>query len=243
MTIPLSYVSKDYVIRGNLIDLMDDQAAWDAVDKRVRTSVRKGRRMGVRIRPFDTTTEELDVLRSFTPNDDDIPAVFEDRHHAYVAIAEDTGERLGWILLAGVGRKLFMLCHASTPEGKRRQTPNLLLWHAISTWCGGPYLTLDVGASYRPSLQVYFRGFRQRPYPMVMKPADFPMDLRITPFDTASYGLEPRDPKEGRRILGHLFGTDVFTVVPRAMYAIAACLREYRELGRLSEDDEVLIST
>ena len=243
MASPLPYVSKDFVIDGSLIDLSDEQAAWEAIDKRVRTSVRKGRRMGVRIRPFDSSTEELDALTSFTPNADDIPPAFEDRHHAYVAVAEDTGERLGWILLAGVGRKLFMLCHASTPEGKRRQTPNLLLWHAITTWCGGPYRTLDVGASYRPSLQDYFRGFSQEDYPMVMKQPDLPLDLRITPFDTAAYGMPLGDPGAARASLAAHFGTDEFTVFPRAMYAIAACLREYRESGLLTEDDEVYIST
>ncbi|HWQ99446.1 MAG TPA: DegT/DnrJ/EryC1/StrS family aminotransferase [Candidatus Methylomirabilis sp.] len=240
---PLKYVSKDYVVRGSLIDLSNADAAWDALDKRVRTSVRKGEGIGVTIRSFDGSAEELEAVRSFTPNDDDIPLRFEDRHHAYVAVAEESGERLGWILLAGVGPKLFMLCHASTPAGKERQTPNLLLWHAIKTWVGSTYRWFDVGGSYRPSLQKYFEGYRQAEYPLIMKPPELPIDLRITPFDTAAYGVSPGDPANGHNILADAFGTDEFTIFPRAMYAIAACLREYRDQGRLTADDEVLVST
>src|SRR3989344_1568159 len=234
MNEPLKYISKDYVVRGNLLDLTSADNAWDALDKRVRTSVRKGEGMGVTIRPFDGSAEELAAVRTFTPNDDDIPAQFEDRHHAYIAIADDTGERLGWILLAGVGSKLFMLCHASTPAGKDRQTPNLLLWHAVKTWVGRDYRWLDVGGSYRPSLQKYFEGFRQAEYPLIMKPPELPIDLRITPFDTEAYGVALGDPDKGHQILADAFGTDEFTIFPRAMYAIAACLREYRDQGRLT---------
>lgn len=239
------YISKDYVISGSLIDLSDAERAWQALDKRVRTSIRKGERMGVKIRIFDGSTEELEALKAFTPNDDDIPSQWEDRHVGYVAVAEDTQERLGWILLAGVHgtTKLFMLCHASTSEGKRRQTPNLLLWHAIKMHSGKAHTHLDVGASYRPSLQNYFEGYRQQEYAMIMRPPELPIDLRITPFDTAAYGIESGDPDAGRNKLEQLFGTDNYTIFPRAMYAISGALKEYKLEGKLDEESEVLITT
>jgi hypothetical protein len=244
MSEPSKYVSKDYVITGSLIDLADKDRVWEAIDKNVRTSVRKGERMGVDIHPFDGSKEELHALAAFTPNDDDIPPVWEDRHHAYVAVAQDTGERLGWILLAGIPgtKKVFMLCHASTPEGKRRQTPNLLLWHVIKTLAGGPYRYLDVGASYRPSLQKYFSQFRQLSYPMIMRPPDVGMKLRMTPFDSAAYGIPSGDPESGRQLLSKAFGTDEFTVFPNDSLAIAAYLRELREEGKLSLDREVCLA-
>lgn len=242
---PSGYISKDFVIPGSLVDLSDAARAWDALDKRVRTSVRKGERMGVRIRPFSGDAEELSRLAAFTPNDDDIPLVWERRHIAYVADPAEGGAPLGWLLLVGVEgtSKLFLLCHASTPEGKRRQTPNLLLWHAIKAHAGGPYAHLDVGASYRPSLQAYFSGFRQATYPMVMRPPDLPVDLRITPFDTAAYGTPLGSAASAREKLGAMFGGRPFTVFPRAMYAIAAALREYRDAGRLRPGAEVLVTT
>lgn len=237
------YTTKDFVQWGALIDLSDAEKAFSAFDKRVRTSVRKGEKMGVRIRPF--TTQDLNAVTAFTPNDDDIPATFEERHWAAVAEAEDTGEMLGWILLAGIPGtpKLFMLCHASTEEGKRRQSPNLLLNHAIRHWAGKEYRYLDVGTSYRASLQDYFQGYRQLTYPLVMAPPALPLDLRITPFDTAAYGVALGSATEGRKRLVEAFGTEDFTVFPRATYAIAAVLREYRDQGRLAADDEVLITT
>jgi hypothetical protein len=237
------YTTKDFVQWGALIDLSDADKAFLACDKRVRTSVRKGEKMGVRIRPFKQ--EDLKTVIPFTPNDDDIPAVWEDRHWAVVAEAEESGEILGWILFAGVPgtKKVFMLCHASTLEGKRRQAPNLLLCHAIKHWAGGPYRYLDVGVSYRPTLQTYFQGYRQDTYPMVMNPPALPIDIRITPFDTAAYAIPLGSAEEGRKILREAFGTDEFTVFPRATYAIAAALREYRDQGRLTADDEVLITT
>lgn len=241
----LSYNAKDRLIEGSLVSLTDIEAIWDALEKGVRTSIRKGEKMGVTIRPYDGSPEELAALAAFTPNDDDIPVVWEDRHHAYVAVADDTNERLGWIMLAGVPgtSKLFMLCHASTPEGKQRQTPNMLIWHAFKTWAGKEYAWFDVGASYRATLQRYFSHFRQHSYPMVMKPAEYPIDVRVTPFDTQAFGILPGDPEVGRKILTEQFGTDEFTVFPRAMYAIAAVLREYRDQGKLTADDEVLVAT
>lgn len=251
------YKTKDFVQWGSLIDLINADAAWAAFDKRVRTSVRKGEGMGVVIRPY--RSEDLPIVTPFTPNADDIPALWKARHHAYVAEAKDTGEILGWILLAGVvgTKKLFMLCHASTPEGKRRQTPNLLLWHAVKTWAGpvndpaedgaggasGVYRFLDVGVSYRPSLQEYFEGFRQFTYPMVMSPPALPIGVRFMPFDTAAYGLRLGKPSEGRTILNRAFGTEDITIFPHEAFALAACLREYRDQGRLGSHDEVLITS
>ncbi|MCE9585939.1 DegT/DnrJ/EryC1/StrS family aminotransferase [Candidatus Uhrbacteria bacterium] len=235
------YTSKDYVLQGNLIVLSDEKTVWEALPTRVRTSVRKGERSGVRIRDFDPV-EDLAKVVPFTPNDDDIPPTFETRHRGFVAEAEDTGEMLGWVLTAGIGKKNFLLCHASTPAGKKRETPNMLLWRAIKESLG-TYGFFDVGVSYRPSLQFYFSGYGQQKYPMVMRPTDLPIDLRITPFDTAAYGVEPGPAVDGVKLLGEVFGTDQWTFFPRAMFAIAGCLMEYRDQGRLTADDEVLIST
>ena len=58
MPTPLKYISKDFVITGSLIELTDPETIWNALDKRVRTSVRKGETMGVVIRPFDGSKEE-----------------------------------------------------------------------------------------------------------------------------------------------------------------------------------------
>jgi hypothetical protein len=236
----MRYISKDFVISGSLIDLSDAEAAWAAFDKRVRTSVRKGERMGVKIRPFEM--KDLPIVTAFTPNDDDIPAAFEDRHHAYIAEVEETGEILGWILLAGVGRKLFMLCHASRPEGKARQTPNLLLWHAVKTWAGGPYSYFDVGASYRKTLQDYFTGFQQLEYPMIMRPPDEPtIHITRTPFTSDVYAIDPGDAAEGERKLIEMVGSAPMTFFPNGLYMIRSIIRECMDEERCANGEKLLV--
>ncbi len=236
------YVSKDYVVWGSLIELTDQKTIWEALDKRVRTSIRKGERLGVTIRPLDLAGDDLEVMRAITPNDDDIPSQFEARHHAFIALDAVTGVRLGWILLAGIPgtQKVFLLCHASTPEGKERQAPNLLLWHVIKHYTPGPYRFLDVGGSYRASLQYYFQGFRQHTYPLVMRPLDVPFRIGIEPFDAAHYGEPLGDPSQGKAWLTELFGTEVFTTLPTVAIARMVCIRELKELGTLSEEGELL---
>ncbi len=236
------YVSKDYVIRGSLIELADREKIWHALDKRVRTSIRKGERSGVLIKTMQLPSDDLEAMRSITPNDDDIPEVFEERHQAYIAIEQGTGERLGWILLAGIPgtQKIFMLCHASTKAGKDRQTPNLLLWHAIGELVDGPYRYLDVGGSYRASLQKYFQGFHQYTYPLVMRPLDTPLRISLQPFDAAAYGKELGDPARGRALLASLFKTDVFTTLPTSALARKVCVRECMEKYSWTTEDELL---
>lgn len=236
------YVSKDYVIRGSLIELSDREKIWQALDKRVRTSIRKGERSGVLIKTMQLPSDDLEAMRSITPNDDDIPEVFEERHQAYIAIEQGTGERLGWILLAGITgtQKIFMLCHASTKAGKDRQTPNLLLWHAINKLIDSPYRYFDVGASYRASLQKYFEGFRQYTYPLVMRPLDVAFHLSTEPFTVASFGEERGDSHQGQKILQALFETNQYTTVPTLALARKVAIKEYGEKYGWTPDDELL---
>lgn len=235
-----SYVSKDYVIPGASLDLRDLPRLWGSVDKRVRTSIRKGEALGARIRLF-RLEKDLAAVRAFTKNEDDIPKIFEERHTAFVAEHPQTGEIIGWILLVLIEKKIFLLCHASNPLGKTYQVPNLLIWHAIKYFAERGYAWLDVGASYRPSLQKYFQGYGQISYPMVMRPTELALDLRITPFDTAAYGIGLGSSQAAERRLNEVFGTDIWTFFPRARHAITACLREWREEGRLTSEDEVWV--
>ncbi len=236
------YISKDYVVWGSLIELTDIDTVWQALDKRVRTSVRKGERLGVHIRPLDFQSDDLEAMRAITPNDDDIPAQFEPRHHAFIAVDEATQVKLGWILLAGIPgtSKVFLLCHASTKEGKERQTPNLLLWHVIKYFTPGPYRYLDVGGSYRFSLQRYFQGFRQYTYPLVMRPLDIPFRIGLEPFDLAAYGQPLGDPEVGSAWLAETLGTQSFTTLPTPVLARTVCIRELVESGCFADGGELL---
>lgn len=237
------YVSKDFVIEGSEVDLrLSLDEIWKALDKRVRTSIRKGQRFDTRIRPF--AAKDLPTVIPITPNDDDIPPVWSDRLTAFVA-ETGNGEFLGWVLFTAIPhtQRAFMLCHASTKEGKARQTPNLLLWHAMSAAKDKGFAYYDVGGSFRSTLQSYFSGFRQSSYPLIMRPPDLPMDLRITPYDTTAYGDAQGAATEGRALISSIIGTDEWTFTPRGAWAIEVCLRELKERGQLTAEDEVCVTT
>lgn len=237
------YISKDFVIHGSEIDIrrsLDD--IWDGLDKRVRTSIRKGQKLAVQIRPY--AEADLGMVRAITPNDDDIPALFTSRYHSYLAETVE-GVFLGWILFVEIPytKRVFMLCHASTLEGKKLQAPNLLLWHALSSAKELGFFYFDVGASYRPTLQAYFSGYREQSYPLILRAPELPIDLRITPFDTTAYGEELGTEEAGRAFVSSLVSGEDWTFVPRGAFAIEVCLRELRDRGHLTEQDEVCVAT
>lgn len=237
------YISKDFVIEGSFLRLDDKQKAWEEIDGRMRTAIRKAQKAGAVIRKTGRSQAEIDVWRPFCLNPDDIPPILTERYHPYVA--EFRGEIVAAILVVEIGEKLFMLCHASTPEAKEQNIPSLLLWHIVEECTGGRFSRFDVGASYRPNLQTFFSGWRTEGYPMIMKPPELAPVLNLTPFDTAALGEE--SPAEWKRTvdraLEEKFQGKVFTFFPRAMYAIFTLIKSLTEEGALAQHPEVWITT
>jgi hypothetical protein len=245
MTHYVPYVSKDFAIRGSAIPLDSKEAAWETIDGRMRTAVRKGEKSGAVIRKAKGTEEDVATFRDFCLNPDDIPPLpLGDRHHLY--LAEKDGKVIAAILLAAVKDKLFLLCHASVPEAKELEIPSLLMWHVIQEFAGtGAFRILDVGASYRPSLQKYFSGWGVTDYPMIMRPPELHPTVMITPFDTACIGVEPLENGEeiSRAALDKKAGGKPWTFFPRATYAIFAIVKDLAETGGWKKDDEVFVTT
>jgi hypothetical protein len=243
MPTPLKYPANDFVVWGSLVDLSERDRAWASLAAPMRAKVEAGRRLGIHIRPCDGSDQDSVFLGCRAQSAEAISGGAAGDSLAYLAVASDSGERLGGIGLVSAGRKLAVKVTRVTPEGGRQGVAALLVWHAVEQACGGPWAWLDLGASYDVPCPEDLAGFGKHAYPLVCSRPELPVDLRLTPFDTAAYAVPPRKPAEGRRLLAGVFGSEEFTVLPRAMYAIAACLREYREQERLTEDDEVLISS
>lgn len=238
------YVSKDFIIEGSFLRLDDKEKAWEEIDGRMRTAVRKARQAGAVIRKVRGTKEELDAFRAFCLNPDDLPpAPLAERYHLY--FAELQGTLVAGILLAEVEDKLFMLCHASTEEAKKHNLPSLLIWQTAEEFMGGRFRHIDIGASYRASLQGFFSGWRTAGYPMIMRPPELHPDIRLTPFDTQAMEVPVTADTQERtaKMLDGKFGGAPYTFFPRAMYAIFTLIKWMRAEGKISNDGEVWITT
>ncbi len=237
------YISKDFAIEGSFLRLDDKQKAWDEIDGRMRTAIRKAQQSGVIITKVSGTPEELNAFRAICLNPDDMPETLTDRYHLY--FAQLGGKLVAGILIVEIENKLFMLCHASTPEAKEQNIPSLLIWHTVEQFAGSRFARLDVGASYRASLQKFFSGWRTQGYPMIMRPPELHPTLMLTPFDTASFGVEPLQNAEERvkSALQEKFGDKPYTFFPRGMYAIYTIIKHLKDEGKINDGQEVWITT
>ena len=236
------YISKDFVIEGSNLRLDNKDLAWEQIDGRMRTEIRKAEKAGATIRKVKPTKEELAAFTEFCLNPDDLPPVFTERYHFYLAELE--GKVIAGILLVEVGKKLFMLCHASTPVAKQNGIPSLLIWRMVEEFSGKQWTHLDVGASYRGTLQKYFTGFRTQEYPMIMKPPELTPDLRLTPFDTQAMDVSVREnaQAEAQKMLQQKFGKP-FSFFPRAMYGVFTLIKWLKLSDQLKDGQNVWVTT
>ncbi len=237
------YVSKDFVIQGSFLRLDDKEKAWNEIDGRMRTAVRKARATNVVIKKVANTKANVDKFESFCLNPDDIPEVLTDEYHLYFGEIEQ--KVIAAILIVEVGSKLFMLCHASLPEAKKMNIPSLLLWNVVEEFTGSRFRVFDVGASYRASLQSFFTGWRTQPYPMIMKPPELKPTLLLTPFDTAALGtpVHKGSAELSRKTLDTFCQGKPWTFFPRAMYAIFTIVRHLKNEGTINEGGNVWVTT
>ena len=219
------YISKDFPIEGSSLRLDDKEKAWEQIDGRMRTAVRKGQKSGAVIRRVKGTKKEMEAFKAFCLNPDDLPPAMTDRYHLYFASLQD--ELVAGILLVEVGDKLFMLCHASTPAAKEAEIPSLLIWHMVQEWSEKRFRCIDIGASYRASLQKFFSGWATKRYPMIMKPPELNPDIRLTPFDTQAMDIPVIHDASNivDTMLTKKFAGKPHTFFPRAMYAVFTLIK------------------
>ncbi len=236
------YVSKEFLISGSEVPLKDAKLAWEKLDKRMRTAIRKAQSHAPTIVEVSGDEHHIRRFYEFCPNREDLPELIDPaRQKMYFAYIED--RLVGCTIVVETGGNLFLHFNAVTEEGREKQISPLLVWHVIETFAGGPYRAFDVGASYKPTLQKFFSGFGVDRYPVLMRPPEYKPQLTVTPFENSSLGVLPDPAIDVPRYLDQKFAGREFTYFPRGMYAIYALFKWLVLEGRLSAEDEVAIIT
>jgi hypothetical protein len=238
------YISKDFVIQGSFLRLDDKEKAWEEVEGRMRTEVRKAQKSDVVMRRSEGNPLDMKAFTAICLNPEDIPKKLTDRYHLFFAEFKD--ELVGGILLVEIGTKLFMLCHASTDNAKKIGVPSLLLWNAVEEFSGKKFSRLDVGTSYRPSLQKFFSGWSTQNYPMIMRPPELKPSLMLTPFDTEAMNVVLESKEATSTLSTHLkkkWQNRPYTFFPRGMYAIFALMKHLKDENIIRDKQTVAIIT
>lgn len=236
------YVSKDYVIRGSLLEL-DKNKSWEKIDKRMRTAIRKARTFNPIIREAQGTREDIRAFYQFCPpNREDLPAEL-DKSRQWLFFAYINDIIAGGIIVTAVDSNLFMHFNAVTDEGREKQTSSLLIWHIVEAFHNSKYKYLDVGASYKPALQKYFSGWATQTYPVIMRPPEYKPQITINPFDNLAMAVNPDSTFDVAGWLHNRFQSREYTFFPRGMYAIYALFKWFKLQGIIGDGDETHIST
>ena len=236
------YISKDYVIKGSLLEL-DKHKSWEKIDKRMRTAIRKARTFNPIIKEAAGSKEDIKVFYEFCPpNRDDLPQEL-DKNRQWLFFAFINDIVVGGIIVTAIDDNLFMHFNAVTSEGREKQISSFLIWHIVETFHNSKYKYLDVGASYKPALQAYFSGWATKEYPVIMRPPEYKPQLTINPFDNASMAILPGGGCDVGEFLSNKFHGREYTFFPRGMSAIYSLFKWFKLQGVISDGDEAYIST
>lgn len=237
------YISKDYVIKGSLLEL-DKYKSWEKIDKRMRTAIRKARTFQPVIKQVEGNNEDVKAFYQFCPpNREDLPPEL-DKNRQWLFFAYINDVIVGGIIVTAVDGNLFMHFNAVTSEGRAKQISSLLIWHIVETFHNSKkYKYLDVGASYKPALQAYFSGWATGKYPVIMRPPEYKPQITITPFDNAAMVVLSDNTFDVYSFLSNKFHGREYTFFPRGMYVIYSLFKWFQLQGVMTDSDEVYIST
>lgn len=236
------YISKDYIIRGSLLEL-DKNKSWKKIDKRMRTAIRKARTFQPVIKQVDGSAKDVKVFYGFCPpNREDLPTEL-DKNRQWMFFAYINNIVVGGIIVTEVDSNLFMHFNAVTEEGRTKQISSLLIWHIVDFFHNSKYKYLDIGASYKPALQQYFSGWATKKYPVIMRAPEYKPQITINPFDNTAMTVAPDRIFGVKGWLSSKFHDREYTFFPRGMYAIYSLFKWLKLQGILTDNDEVYIST
>lgn len=233
------YLGKDYVAKGSDLILRTDEA-WEKISRRARRAITDARKIpGLSIEKKEGTKAELDQFRTiwYEPDDPELgEAGFKENQHVYFAYLE--GVLVAGIVVTEVEKNLFLHFNGGTEEAKELQIPSLMIWHIVEEFHDTDFKYLDIGCSFRPSLQRFFKNWATYEYPTVYHPPYLSPKIDITPFDVQSFGQDADPTVDVDAELTRIFQKP-FTHFPRAVYAIYSILKDLE----FSESDEVFITT
>jgi len=236
------YISKDYVIKGSLLEL-DKHKSWEKIDKRMRTAIKKARTFQPIIKQAEGNKEDIKAFYQFCPpNREDLPVEL-DKNRQWLWFAYINDIIAGGIIVTEVDGNLFMHFNAVTEDGRVKQISSLMIWHIVEIFHDSKYKYLDIGASYKPPLQKYFSGWATKEYPVIMRPPEYKPQITINPFDNAAMAIAPDKTFDINGWLRHKFHDREYTFFPRGMYAIYSLFKWFKLQGIVSDEDEVCINT
>ena len=66
------------------------QKAWEEIDGRMRTAIRKAQQSKAEVKKVSNDQQHVDAFRSFCLNPDDIPDTLTERYHLYHGLQESS---------------------------------------------------------------------------------------------------------------------------------------------------------
>lgn len=234
------YIGKDYVARGTDL-LLDKEIAWKQIARRARRSIVAARDIpGLVIRRVDGTKEDVDLFRTvwYDPNDADLGnGGFSKNQHVYFAYINEIF--VAGIIVTEINKHLFLQFNGASEEAKRMQIPSLMIWHMVEEFTNSSFKFLDIGCSFRKTLQEFFKNWTSFEYPIIYHPPDLVPQIDVTPFGSESFGVAPNDSVDVDAVLTERFHGKPFTYFPRGKHAIYSILKHLC----LTQDDEIYVTT
>jgi hypothetical protein len=223
------------MIRGSYL-LLDEEQAWNHIDKRMRTAIRKAATFGPRMIEVQGSEENIKIFAEFCPRADTLPEKLTENQRMFFAYIGE--ELVAGLIVVEIAGNWFLQFNAVTESARKKQMSSWLMWEVVKFFSKSKYRYLDVGANYRGGIQKFFEGWRSREYPIMMKPPEIKPLINITPFDARFLDVEP-----GVGKLEDIFKDKEYTVFPRGMYAIFALIKWLKLEGKINADDEICIKT
>lgn len=233
------YFGKDYVAFGSNL-VLDPDKAWPLVSRRARRSIEKAQQLPLEITQAKGTKEDINLFRTiwYNPNDPELMPELAPNQHMWLCRLE--GELVAGIIVTEVESHLFLHFNGASEKGKELQIPSLMIWKMTEFFKGSRFTHLDIGCSYRPTLQEYFKNWATSEYPIIFAPPAIVPKIDLTPFGGESWARPSGDPKEALRLLTERFGERPYTLAPRGVYALHMALKH---LGLQGEDEVWITST
>lgn len=217
------YHGKDIVHEGSLL-VLDPAIAWDKISSNTRKNIRRAQRLtNLRVDRVKGTKEDIKTFRAmwFDPEDPTIPPELEPNEIMYLAYLDDVA--VAGVILTPAGKNLFLHNLGGNELAKKNSVTSFLLWNAVEDLKDSEYGYIDIGASFRKSLQTYFGHWRTEKYPIIFEPPFIKPMITLTPFSAQNMVNYHNEPPSDAKALEQYFGK-TFTILPRAIYAIKALL-------------------
>jgi len=237
-----SYKSKDFVIWGSNL-VLNKEESWKKINKRMRTAVRKAQSYKPEIKKVEGNKKNIKLFYPFCPSRHDLPEDrLDDNQKMYFAYLEK--ELVGGIIVTEMGDHLFLHYLGVTEKGRENQISSLLIWNIVELFSKSDFKYLDIGASYKTSLQNYFKGWATESYPVIMRAPkeEFQPKIMITPFENRFLGLRRNESFNVDEYFEKRFKKE-YTFFPQGRWAIYSIFKWFKITNQIKEGEEVCIKT